>query len=100
MTDWNRVTKPAATWTFWPEPSPRVAPTPWYRHLRSALHRGIEHLAHAMELNYSPALFKRSWSKTRSWWKEKGQGKHTVWKPEGCPELRFAQRAQLENPSG
>lgn len=59
MTDWNRVTKPAATWTCWPERSPRVAPTPWYRHLHSALHGGIEYLAHAMELNYRPALFKR-----------------------------------------
>lgn len=40
-----------------------------------------------------------SWSKTRSWWRKKGRGKHTVWEPEGCPEPRFAQRGQLENPS-
>lgn len=59
MTDWNRVTKTAPTWTFWPEPSPRVAAAPWERHLHSALHRGNERLAHAMELSYSPALFKR-----------------------------------------
>lgn len=59
MTDWNRVTKPAATWTCWPEPSPRVAPAPWSRHLRSALRRGNELLAHVMELSYSPALFKQ-----------------------------------------
>lgn len=59
MTDWNRVTKPAATWTCWPEPSPRVAPAPWYKHLCSALHEENEHLARAMELSYSPALFKR-----------------------------------------
>lgn len=58
MTDWNRVTKAAATWTYWPEPSPRVAPAPWFGHLHSALHRGNKLLAHAMELSYSPALFK------------------------------------------
>lgn len=99
MTDRNRVTNPAATWTCWPDPAPG-----WLLPHGTGISvqlctEGSSIWLMLWSLITALHCSNGSWSKTRSWWREKGQGKHTVWKPEGCPEPRFAQRARLENPS-